>query len=154
MKRLLLVGLLVLLTLGSVIAEESAPAFRVKNVHHILLTVKDLDTSIHFYRDVLGLTLDQQYKTFAMLRAGEFGVYLSSNPWPFDKHGAEKGAGIFPHFEVDNMDALVARLKSSGVTILQEPKGYSWGKECFALDPDGYQWSFVELSSKGSNTNE
>jgi len=146
MRRLLLAGLCVLLTLGSVAAEESAPAFRVKNVHHILLTVKDLDTSIHFYRDVLGLTLDQQYKTFAMLRAGEFGVYLSTRAWSFDKQSAEKGAGIFPHFEIDHMDALVARLKSSGVTILQEPKTYSWGKECFALDPDGYQWSFVELA--------
>jgi len=146
MKRLLLTGLCLLLTLGSVAAEESTPAFRVKNVHHILLTVKDLDTSIHFYRDVLGLTLDQQYKTFAMLRAGEFGVYLSTRAWSFDKQNAEKGAGIFPHFEIDHMDALVARLKSSGVTILQEPKSYSWGKECFALDPDGYQWSFVELA--------
>ena len=25
------------------------------------------------------------------------------------------------------------------------PKSYSWGKEFFALDPDGYQWSFIEL---------
>ena len=146
MSRLLPMSLLVLLTLGSVSVEEGAPAFRVKNVHHILLTVKDLDASIHFYRNILGLTLDQQYKTFAMLRAGEFGVYLDTKPWPFDKQGTEKGAGIFPHFEVDNMAALVARLKSSRVTILQEPKSYSWGKECFALDPDGYQWSFVELT--------
>jgi catechol 2,3-dioxygenase-like lactoylglutathione lyase family enzyme len=145
MKRLFLLGLLILLTCGSTVAEEDASAFRVKNVHHILLTVKDLDTSIHFYRDVLGLTLDQRYKTFAMLRVGEFGVYLSTKPWSFDKQGAEKGAGIFPHFEVDSMDALVARLKSNGVILLQEPKNYSWGKECFALDPDGYQWSFVEL---------
>ena len=139
-------SLLVLLTLGSAAAEERAPAFHVKNVHHILLTVKDLDASTHFYRDVLGLVLDQRYRTFAMLRAGEFGVYLSTVPWPFDKQGAEKGAGIFPHFEVDNMDALVTRLKASGITLLQEPKSYSWGKECFALDPDGYQWSFVELA--------
>ena len=135
-----------LLTFGPVAAEENMPAFRVKNVHHILLTVKDLDTSIHFYHDVLGLTLDQQYKTFAMLRAGEFGIYLSIKPWSFDKQGIEKGAGIFPHFEIDNMDALVAQLKRRSVTILQEPKTYSWGKECFALDPDGYQWSFVELT--------
>jgi len=149
MKRLLLVSLCTLLTFSAVSAEENAPAFHVKNVHHILLTVKDLDTAIHFYRDVLGLTLDQQYKTFAMLRAGEFGIYLSTRPWPFDKQSAEKGAGIFPHFEVDHVDALVTRLKNSGVTVLQEPKSYSWGKECFALDPDGYQWSFVELVPKG-----
>lgn len=145
MRRLLLVGCFILVTFCPVEAEENTPSFHVKNVHHILLTVKDLEASLHFYRDILGLTLDQQYRTFAMLRVGEFGIYLSTKPWPFDKSVAEKGAGIFPHFEVDDMPALVARLKSSGVTILQEPKSYSWGKECFALDPDGYQWSFVQL---------
>src|SRR3989442_610844 len=108
MRHVLLVGLCTLLTFSSISAEENVPAFHITNVHHILLTVKDLDTSIHFYRDVLGLTLDQQYKTFAMLRAGEFGIYLSTKPWSFDKQSTEKGAGIFPHFEVDNIDALVA----------------------------------------------
>jgi catechol 2,3-dioxygenase-like lactoylglutathione lyase family enzyme len=146
MKWLPVLGLIVLFAFHSAAAGESAPTFRIKNVHHILLTVKDLDASIRFYRGVLGLTFDQRHRTFAMLRAGEFGVYLSTVPWPFDKQGAEKGAGIFPHFEVDNINALVSRLKTSGVTILQEPKSYSWGKECFALDPDGYQWSFVELA--------
>lgn len=29
--------------------------------------------------------------------------------------------------------------------LLQEPKPYPWGKEFLALDPDGYQWSFVEF---------
>lgn len=145
MRYLLLVGFFIFFICCPLGAEESTPSFHVKNVHHILLTVKDLDASIHFYRDILGLTLDQQYRTFAMLRAGNFGIYLSTKPWAFDKAVAEKGAGIFPHFEVDDMMALVARLKSSGVTILQEPKNYSWGKECFALDPDGYQWSFVQL---------
>ncbi|MBI3795561.1 MAG: VOC family protein [Deltaproteobacteria bacterium] len=148
MRQVLLISLCMFLTFGSVAAEDNTPAFHVKNVHHILLTVKDLETSVHFYHDVLGLTLAQQYKTFATLRAGEFGIYLTISPWSFDKQGVEKGAGIFPHFEVDHMDALVTRLKSSGVKILQEPKNYAWGKECFALDPDGYQWSFVELVPK------
>lgn len=146
MRHVRLVALVVVLVGGSAAAEESTPAFQLKNVHHILLTVTDLDASLHFYREVLGLTLDRRSKTFAMLRAGTFGVYLSTVPWSFDKQGVEKGAGMFPHFEVENMDALVAQLKRSGVTILQEPKSYSWGRECFALDPDGYQWSFVELT--------
>lgn len=148
MNRLLLLVLLVLLGLSLVrvsFAEEPPPAFHIKNVHHILLTVKDLDASIHFYRDILGLTLEKRYKTFAMLNAGTFGIYLSTKPWSFDKQETAKGAGIFPHFEIENMEALVTHLKSKKVTILQEPKSYSWGKEFFALDPDGYQWSFIEL---------
>jgi catechol 2,3-dioxygenase-like lactoylglutathione lyase family enzyme len=148
MKRILLAFLVLLCVGNRVIAEDMAPSFRITNVHHILLTVSDLDTSIHFYRDILGLTLGQRSKTFAMLNAGTFGVYLSTQPWSFDKHAQEKGAGIFPHFEVDHMEALVTILKKNNVTMLQEPKSYSWGKECFALDPDGYQWSFVELSTE------
>jgi len=139
--------LLLLLLTSTVPAEEPAAPFRIKNVHHILLTVKDLDASIHFYRDVLGLKVNQRYTTFAMLNAGTFGVYLSTKPWPFDKQVTEKGAGIFPHFEVDNIEALAAALRRNHIPLLQEPQSYSWGKECFALDPDGYQWSFVELSA-------
>jgi catechol 2,3-dioxygenase-like lactoylglutathione lyase family enzyme len=148
MKQILALGLGCVLLMSSVFAQETPPSFHIKNVHHILLTVKDLDTSIHFYRDILGLTLDQRYKTFAMLNAGAVGVYLSTKPWSFDKQEAAKGAGIFPHFEIDNMDVLVSTLKKNNVMLLQEPQSYSWGKECFALDPDGYQWSFVELAAK------
>ena len=90
MRQLLLVGFFISLTFCPVKAEESIPSFHVKNVHHILLTVKDLNASLHFYHDILGLTLDQQYKTFAMLRAGGFGIYLSTKPWPFDKSTAER----------------------------------------------------------------
>jgi catechol 2,3-dioxygenase-like lactoylglutathione lyase family enzyme len=148
MKRATLLWLLLLFAANWVAAEDAAPPFRIKNVHHILLTVKDLEASLHFYQDILGLTLEQRYQTFAMLNAGTFGVYLSTKPWSFDKQAEEKGAGIFPHFEVDNMDALIVTLKKHNVTMLQEAKSYSWGKECFALDPDGYQWSFVELTTK------
>jgi lactoylglutathione lyase len=148
MKRFLLLCVFFFFAANWVSAEDQPPSFHIKNVHHILLTVKDLDASLHFYQNILGLTLARRYKTFAMLNAGTFGVYLSTKPWSFDKQAEGKGAGIFPHFEVDNMEALVTTLKKHQVTMLQEPKSYSWGKECFALDPDGYQWSFVELPSE------
>jgi lactoylglutathione lyase len=148
MTRIAVFALGFLLVVSPILAlDEAQPSFHIRNIHHILLTVKNLDTSLHFYQDVLGLTLDHRYKTFATLHAGSVGVFLSTVPWSFDKQEAQKGAGIFPHFEVDNMDALVAALKKNNITILQEPKSYSWGRECFALDPDGYQWSFVELPS-------
>jgi hypothetical protein len=43
MKRVLLLVVLVLSTFHLSTAEEGVPSFRIKNVHHILLTVKDLD---------------------------------------------------------------------------------------------------------------
>lgn len=52
-------------------------------------------------------------------------MYLTIKPWLFDKQGEAKGAGIFPHFAVDNMEALVATRKKHQITMLQEPKTYS-----------------------------
>jgi catechol-2,3-dioxygenase len=80
MKRFLLLCIFFFFATNWVFAEDKVSPFHIKNVHHILLTVKDLEASLHFYQDVLGLTLEQRYRTFAMLNAGTFGVYLSTKP--------------------------------------------------------------------------
>ena len=50
---------------------------------------------------------------------------------------------MYPHFEVDNVEALAARLKAHGYTIVQEPQQHSFGTEAFVADPDGYVWALV-----------
>jgi uncharacterized glyoxalase superfamily protein PhnB len=44
---------------------------------------------------------------------------------------------------VDDVEALVARLKAAGCTIVQEPKRHTFGTEAFVADPDGYVWALV-----------
>ena len=118
----------------------------VTGVDHILFTVADLDRSVKFYRDVLGLTVAHKSSHFVWLKAGDFGVALSDKPWSFEKKGEPRGVGMIPHFTVRDMDALAATLKERHVPWLREPKDEGWGIEAFVADPDGYQWVFVAPS--------
>jgi catechol 2,3-dioxygenase-like lactoylglutathione lyase family enzyme len=115
----------------------------VTGMHHVLLTVKDLRRSVHFYRDVLGMRVDYSTDNFAMLAAGNLGIALSTHPWDFEKKGEPKGIGMIPHFTTSNMDEFAARLKENGVPWLRAPVRESFGIEAFIIDPDGYQWAVL-----------
>jgi len=115
----------------------------VTGVHHLLLTVTNLDRSVHFYRDVLGMRVEHSSAHFVMLQAGDFGVALSTHPWDFEKKGEAKGVGVIPHFTTPNMDEFAARLKDNGIPWLRAPMREYFGIEAFIMDPDGYQWAIL-----------
>ena len=123
-------------------AKASSPG-AVTGMDHILLTATDLGRSVRFYRDVLGMRVEQSSLHFVMLRAGNFGVVLSSRPWDFEKKGEPKGIGMIPHFTTPDMDRFAARLKEHGIPWLREPVRESFGVEAFIIDPDGYQWAVL-----------
>jgi catechol 2,3-dioxygenase-like lactoylglutathione lyase family enzyme len=123
-------------------ANASSPG-AVTGMDHILLTVSDMGRSIEFYRDVLGMRAEYRSLHFAMLRAGNCGVALSSRPWPFEKKGEPKGIGMIPHFTTANMEDFAARLQKNGISWLRAPVRESFGIEAFLTDPDGYQWAVL-----------
>lgn len=123
-------------------AKASRPG-AVTGMHHLLLTVTDLDRSVHFYRDVLGMRVEHSTVHFVMLQAGDFGVALSTRPWDFEKKGEPKGVGMIPHFTTPSMDEFAARLKEYGIPWLRAPVRESFGIEAFIIDPDGYQWAIL-----------
>ncbi len=150
LSPLVFIGVAVLaLSLGgcAALAESSQskapPPGAVTGMHHVLLTVADLPRSVQFYRDVLGMQLNYSTANFAMLRAGSFGVALSTHPWEFEKKGEPKGIGMIPHFTTANMDEFAARLRENGVSWLRAPVRESFGIEAFIIDPDGYQWAVL-----------
>jgi glutathione S-transferase fosA5 len=115
----------------------------VTGMDHILLTVTDISRSVHFYRDVMGMRVEYRMLHFAMLRAGNYGVALSSRPWAFEKKGEPKGIGMIPHFTTANMDEFATRLRANGISWLRAPVRESFGIEAFVTDPDGYQWAVL-----------
>lgn len=124
-------------------ASSTAAPGAVTGMDHILLTVADMSRSIRFYRDVMGMRVESRSLHFAMLRAGNCGVALSTRPWPFEKTGEPKGVGMIPHFTTTDIDAFEARLKENGIAWLRAPVRESFAIEGFVTDPDGYQWAVL-----------
>lgn len=117
---------------------------------HTMVRVTDIDASLDFYCDKLGLTEVNRYEndkgrfTLVFLAAPgdeEAQVELTHNwdPEPYD------GGRNFGHlaYEVDDIYASCQRLMDGGVTINRPPRD---GHMAFVRSPDGIS---IELLQKG-----
>jgi len=105
--------------------------------------VNDVDTSIEFYRKHLGFELSEKMGTaFAIVSRGDLNVWLSgpqtsaARPIP---DGRKPEAGGWNRFviEVDNIETLVASMKSAGVLFRNDIILGPGGKQIVAEDPSG-----------------
>lgn len=119
---------------------------------HTMVRVTDLDASLRFYCDLLGLKelnrVDVEAGRFSLIFLAAPGnddaqVELTHNwdPEPYD------GGRNFGHlaYEVEDIYALCNRLQDGGVTINRPPRD---GHMAFVRSPDGIS---VELLQKGKS---
>ncbi len=110
----------------------------------IMLVVKDMDRSVQFYRDVLGVPLVFQTPHWSQLDAGN--IRLGLHP-ESDHLKASPSEGCSFGFYVDNIQKIVAELKAKAVKVLQEPQKEQFGWLALVADPDGY---VVQLFQTGA----
>jgi lactoylglutathione lyase len=111
---------------------------------HTCLNVSNIDRSIEFYTEQLGLKLTsrrevkQNNAEIAFLK-DESGAAIELTHWR-DKRSLTEGDN-FDHiaFGVDDVGAAIERLREGGVTIAMEPFSLqgSSSKIAFIKDPDG-----------------
>jgi len=109
------------------------------------LTVKDLGTSLAWYRDVMGFTVDRVHERdgtprAASLSAGRVRILIGQDD------GAKgwdrvKGEGFSLQFTTDqDIDTIAQRARDGGATLDTEPVDTPWGTRIFRLrDPDGFR---------------
>jgi uncharacterized glyoxalase superfamily protein PhnB len=109
------------------------------------LTVKDLQKSLAWYRDVVGFTVDQKHEREGQLRAvalkaGEVRLLIGQDD------GAKgwdrvKGEGFSLQITTgQSVDEIAKRIKERGGTLESEPVDMPWGARVFRLrDPDGFR---------------
>ena len=109
------------------------------------LTVKDLQKSLIWYRDVVGFAVDRRIEREGKLRAvtlkaGNVRLAIGQDD------GAKgwdrvKGEGFSLQITTDqNIDAIASRIKEHGGTLDTEPADMPWGARMFRLrDPDGFR---------------
>ena len=116
------------------------------------ITVSDVDEALAFYRDALGLEVQQDVAS-----GGHRWVTLGSDAQPglgivlSDPHAGRSQAdgdamqelltkGMLPMlvFASDDVDATFATVQASGAEVLQEPTDQGWGpRDCAFRDPSG-----------------
>jgi uncharacterized glyoxalase superfamily protein PhnB len=108
------------------------------------LTVRDLQTSVAWYRDVLGLEIDREIVRDGVLRAVALRAgavrFLLNQDDGAKGHNRPKGAGMSMNIATrQSVDAIAARIKAQGGSLLSEPADMPWGQRVFRVaDPDGF----------------
>lgn len=116
---------------------------------HAMIRVIDIEKSLVFYRDLLGLILVRKNE----FESGRFSLYyLASSPGEpeieltHNWDGGDYVAGnAFGHlaFSVENIYAICQKLQDAGVQILRPPRD---GHMAFVKDPSGVS---IELLQQG-----
>jgi glyoxylase I family protein len=139
----------------------------INGVHHVSLATANMERCLHFYRDLMGLTLigegqgepgNTAFETVvglkgawvhgAALRAGnvQIEVFQYKHPLPATGPPAQPCDVGIRHicFDVTDIEKEYARLKSAGVEFISEPQtmGNHKVKAVYARDPDN---NIVEL---------
>lgn len=124
-------------------------------INHIGIAVANIDESLKFWRDALGMELSHieevpsQKATVAFLPVGESEVELV-NPTADDsgvaKFIAERGGGMH-HLciEVDNILDTIANLKEKGVRMIDEEPKVLPGRKMAFVHPKSTGGVLVEL---------
>jgi uncharacterized glyoxalase superfamily protein PhnB len=111
------------------------------------LTVKDLEKSVAWYRDVLGFVVEQQYERNgtpggASMSAGDVRLLLNQDD---GARGADrvKGEGFSLMITTaQDIDAVARSITAAGGTLDMEPVDTPWGARIFRLhDPDGFRFA-------------
>jgi lactoylglutathione lyase len=128
---------------------------------HTMLRVRDLDRSLHFYCDQLGMKLlrrkDYPGGAFTLAFVGygdesETAVLELTYNWP-DANGAREYqlGTAFGHVAlgVEDIYALCDALRAQGVKVVREPGPMQHGTTVIAFleDPDGYRIELIEERS-------
>ena len=116
----------------------------IKKVGNVILAVKDLDKSLIFYHELIGLPIKNQRRSWIDL--GTSGALISLHPASLTAEhiGSSIDNGITIGFLVGDINSAVEELKSKGVKIYREISEREAGKNAIVLDPDDYLISLFE----------
>ncbi len=116
----------------------------------VILFTSDLEHAVRFYRDDLGLPLQNTTKDTAEFFSSGTKIIIRRVD---GKAGAKaeqvKGKvarpGILLGFTIQNLDELCELLKKKGVRFLKEPREETFGKHTIILDPDEHMISLAQI---------
>jgi catechol 2,3-dioxygenase-like lactoylglutathione lyase family enzyme len=124
----------------------------ITNLAHACFTVSDLERSIKFYRDGLGLT---PAFDFVNENGRRFGLYLHAGGRNFielfqGQLGERAEGQSFRHIclEVDDIEATVQALRERGVEVSEIKLGKDRSYQAWIADPDGNRMELHQYTAE------
>lgn len=128
----------------------------VKAIHHVAVVVDDMEKSLAFWRDALGIELhelrdvpaEKSQVAFLPLAGAEVELVMpTTDDSGIAKYLAKRGPGMH-HLclEVDDIAGMLARLKAKNVRLInEEPRVGADGKKYAFIHPESTGGVLVEL---------
>ena len=128
----------------------------IKRIDHIAIVVEDIESTLGFWRDALGLELahiedvPEQKSLVAFLPVGESEIELvrpTTDDSGVAKYLQKRGPGMHHiSLEVDDIVGMLAQLKAKGVRLINEtPVPGAGGKKIAFIHPESTRGVLVEL---------
>lgn len=129
---------------------------KIKAVNHIAVVVDDMEKSLSFWRDALGMELhelrdvpaERSQVAFLPVAGAEVELVMpTSDDSGIAKYLAKRGPGMH-HLclEVDNIVDMLAQLKSKNIRLInEEPRSAADGKKYAFIHPESTGGVLVEL---------
>lgn len=129
---------------------------KIKQINHVAIVVEDIDDALSFWRDALGINLqelrdvpaEKSKVAFLPLPGGEIElVQPTSEDSGIAKYLSKRGQGMHHVcLEVDNIEEFMDILKVKGVRMINEtPRTASDGKRYAFVHPESASGVLVEL---------
>ena len=129
---------------------------KIKAINHVAVVVEDLDTSLLFWRDALGIELhelrdvpaEKSQVAFLPLAGSEVELVMpTTDDSGIAKYLAKRGPGMH-HLclEVDDIDGMMSQLKARNIRLInEEPRLAADGKKYAFIHPESTGGVLVEL---------
>jgi methylmalonyl-CoA/ethylmalonyl-CoA epimerase len=136
--------------------QSEVPMGKIKRINHVAIVVEEIEQTLHFWRDALGLELahvedvPDQEAVVAFFPIGEAEIELvkpTTEDSGISRYLAKRGPGVHHIcFEVDDIDSCLTKLKSKDIRLINEQAVVgTGGKRIAFIHPESTHGVLVEL---------
>jgi predicted enzyme related to lactoylglutathione lyase len=109
----------------------------------VMIVVRDMERSVVFYRDVLGLKLLIHQDNWSQFDAGNIIIGLHPEG---EEVKVSPTTGMSIGIYVDNIDQTVSEIRRRLAKLAIAPRAEPFGRWALLFDPDGYSIQIIEMA--------
>ena len=117
---------------------------RVVGIGGVFLRARDPQALAQWYRDVLGVPLEEE-QTYGLLVSEGAGEYTVWSAFPPDTdYLGPRSAAFMLNYRVRDLDAMLAQLRAAGAEVDDKIDDQPYGRFGWAADPEGNRFELWE----------